>query len=33
MAVDYLNLPIGDDFPELANAVIEIPFGQKNKYE
>jgi inorganic pyrophosphatase len=33
MAVDYLNLPIGEDCPELVNAVIEIPFGQKNKYE
>jgi len=33
MAVDYLHLPIGDECPELVNAVIEIPFGQKNKYE
>ncbi|HUN89358.1 MAG TPA: inorganic diphosphatase [Terriglobales bacterium] len=33
MAVDYLHLPLGEDCPELANAVIEIPFGQKNKYE
>src|SRR6202012_1455555 len=31
--VDYLHLPIGDDCPELVNAVIEIPFGEKNKYE
>ncbi len=33
MTVDYLHLPIGDDCPELVNAVIEIPFGGKNKYE
>ena len=33
MPVDYLNLPIGDDVPELVNAVIEIPAGQVNKYE
>ena len=33
MAVDYLHLPLGEDCPELVNAVIEIPFGQKNKYE
>jgi inorganic pyrophosphatase len=33
MAIDYLHLPIGDDVPEIVNAVIEIPFGEKNKYE
>ena len=33
MLVDYLHLPIGDDVPEIVNAVIEIPFGEKNKYE
>ncbi len=33
MLVDYLHLPIGDETPEIVNAVIEIPFGQKNKYE
>ena len=33
MPVDYLHLPIGDAFPELVNAVIEIPAGQVNKYE
>ena len=33
MTVDYLHLPIGDNVPEMANVVIEIPFGEKNKYE
>lgn len=33
MLVDYLHLPIGEDVPEIVNAVIEIPFGEKNKYE
>ncbi len=33
MLVDYLHLPIGDNVPEIVNSVIEIPFGQKNKYE
>ncbi|HXZ80549.1 MAG TPA: inorganic diphosphatase [Terriglobales bacterium] len=30
---DYLRLPIGDQHPELVNAVIEIPLGESNKYE
>lgn len=30
---DYLDLPIGDDAPELITAVIEIPLGGVNKYE
>jgi inorganic pyrophosphatase len=33
MAIDYLHLPVGDNVPEIVNAVIEIPFGEKNKYE
>ncbi len=33
MIIDYLHLPIGDDVPECANAIVEIPLGQKNKYE
>ena len=31
--MNYLALPIGDKFPELVNAVIEIPAGDVNKYE
>lgn len=31
--MDYLRLPIGDDAPEVVNAVIEIPAGEVNKYE
>ncbi len=31
--MDYKNIPLGDRFPELCNAVIEIPKGTKNKYE
>jgi inorganic pyrophosphatase len=30
---DYLDLPIGDDAPEILTAVIEIPQGGINKYE
>ena len=30
---NLLNLPIGEHAPELVNAVIEIPLGNKNKYE
>ena len=30
---DYLNLPIGDQVPEVLNAIIEIPLGETNKYE
>lgn len=30
---DYLNLPIGDNSPEIVTAVIEIPQGGINKYE
>ena len=31
--MDYKTLPIGDNFPETFNAVIEIPMGSHNKYE
>jgi inorganic pyrophosphatase len=30
---NLLNLPLGDRAPDLVNAVIEIPLGNKNKYE
>src|SRR5881396_1386595 len=30
---NYLTLPIGDSAPAEVNAVIEIPRGDKNKYE
>jgi inorganic pyrophosphatase len=30
---DLEKLPIGDDAPELVNAVIEVPVGSRNKYE
>jgi inorganic pyrophosphatase len=30
---DLEKLPIGDDAPEVVNAVIEVPVGSRNKYE
>ncbi len=30
---DYLNLPLGEKAPEIANVVIEIPLESVNKYE
>src|SRR5437899_12912308 len=30
---NYLQLPLGDDAPNVVNAVIEIPAGGVNKYE
>lgn len=30
---DYLNIPIGEQTPEIVTAVIEIPQGSVNKYE
>lgn len=30
---DYLRLPIGDESPDIVNAVVEIPQGSVNKYE
>jgi len=31
--IDYLNLPVGADAPEIVNVVVEVPFGGVNKYE
>ncbi len=31
--MDYKTLPIGKKFPQVVNAVIEIPTGSSNKYE
>jgi inorganic pyrophosphatase len=31
--VDLESLPIGDEAPELVNAVVEVPVGSRNKYE
>src|SRR5690348_8466330 len=31
--MNYLTLPIGARAPELINAIVEIPYGQSNKYE
>lgn len=33
VVTDYLTLPIGQDAPEVVNAVVEIPRGGANKYE
>lgn len=33
MSDDYLDLPIGDNTPEVVTAVIEIPLDSVNKYE
>ncbi len=30
---DYLNLPIGDQVPEIVRAIVEIPQDSSNKYE
>lgn len=30
---DYLKLPVGDEYPDAVNAVIEIPGDAVNKYE
>lgn len=30
---NYLTLPIGDGAPDVVNAVVEIPRGERNKYE
>jgi inorganic pyrophosphatase len=30
---NLLNLPIGERYPDLVHAVVEIPLGSKNKYE
>jgi inorganic pyrophosphatase len=31
--IDYLELPVGPNPPEVVHAVIEVPFGGVNKYE
>lgn len=31
--MDYLNLPIGDESPDIVTAVVEIPLDGVNKYE
>lgn len=31
--VNYLTLPLGDNAPDIVNAVVEIPLGEVNKYE
>jgi len=33
MTENYLNLPIGDNAPEIVSAVVEIPMDSGNKYE
>ncbi len=30
---DYLQLPLGERAPEIISAVVEIPLGERNKYE
>ncbi|HQR39705.1 MAG TPA: inorganic diphosphatase [Blastocatellia bacterium] len=30
---NYLTLPVGENAPDVVNAVIEIPLGEVNKYE
>ena len=30
---NYLTLPVGENCPEVINAVVEIPLGEVNKYE
>ena len=31
--MNFKDLPIGDQFPRVVNAIIEIPKGSRNKYE
>ena len=31
--INFLELPTGDDAPEIVNVVVEIPLGSSNKYE
>lgn len=33
MSVNLEELPIGENAPELVNAVVEVPVGSRNKYE
>lgn len=31
--MNYLELPIGPEAPQIVNAIVEVPAGQANKYE
>lgn len=31
--MNFLTLPIGDEVPEIVNAVVEVPYACSNKYE
>ena len=33
MAISLKNLPVGKKFPDIVNAIVEIPKGSRNKYE
>ena len=33
MRLDLESVPIGEDAPELVNAVVEVPVGSRNKFE
>lgn len=33
MSVNLEELPIGEDAPQIVNAVVEVPVGSRNKYE
>lgn len=33
MRLDLESVPIGEDAPEVVNAVVEVPVGSRNKYE
>jgi len=33
MRLDLESVPVGEDAPEMVNAVVEVPVGSRNKYE
>ena len=33
MSIDLEKLPIGENAPQLVNAIVEVPVGSRNKYE
>jgi inorganic pyrophosphatase len=33
MRLDLESVPIGEDAPEVVNAIVEVPVGSRNKYE
>ncbi len=33
MRLDLESVPVGEDAPEVVNAVVEVPVGSRNKYE